>query len=79
MISRELSSQQEQEWKQMIIPDAGRKIVVEADISLGWEMFTKNSDDLFTLNQFGLSGTGTEVADFFKFNVENLVNKMRSS
>lgn len=63
MLSRELFLSQDETFKERILPRGVRTIIVEAGVSLGWEGFVDQREDLITLERFGLSGPGDQVAE----------------
>lgn len=64
---------QENSFREQLIPRTCRVIVIEAGVSSGWGIFVQDQNDLFTINRFGESGPGDEVAEHIGFTVENLV------
>jgi transketolase len=76
MISREIFMSQDKTWRQATIPPGCRTIVVEIASSIGWEGFVQDREDLFTLDSFGMSGPGSEVAEHFGLDLHGLVARM---
>jgi len=59
--------------REALIPSGSRVVVVEAGISAGWGTLVRDQKDLFTINRFGESGPGNDVAAQLGFTVERLV------
>lgn len=76
MISRELFLSQDKTWRRAAVPPKSRVMVVEIASSLGWEGFVQDRADLFTLDSFGISGPGSEVAEHFGLDVHSLIRRM---
>jgi transketolase len=62
--------------REALIPSGSRVVVVEAGISAGWGTLVNNQKDLFTINRFGESGPGEDVAAHLGFTVERLVKTL---
>lgn len=74
IFSRETLLRQEREFRNRIIPPEARCIVVEAGAASGWEVLTGGDrGEIFSINRFGASGTGEEVAEALGFTLENLL------
>jgi transketolase len=58
--------------RERLIPASSRVVVAEAGISSGWGLYVTSSKDLFTINRFGESGPGNDVAAHLGFTAENL-------
>lgn len=65
------------EFAQSLIPETSHVIVAEAGVSSGWGVLVKSQDDLFTINRFGESGPGNEVAKHLDFTAEKLAEKLQ--
>jgi transketolase len=72
MISQERFKALSKKEREQLIPRDVRTVVAEAGVSHGWEQFVDESEDLFTINRFGASGKGNEVATYLGFTAENL-------
>lgn len=53
-----------------------RIITCEAGVRQGWEHWCKNKADCFSIEHFGLSGEGKEVAKLLNFTAEDLAKKI---
>src|SRR6056297_3063227 len=58
--------------REQLLPASSRVVVAEAGVSSGWGLYVTSRSDLFTINRFGESGPGNDVADHLGFTVENL-------
>ena len=76
MISLELFKKQEANFKNNIIPNDVRRVVVEAGTSFGWAGMIENENDVVSIDRFGESGPGQQVADDLGLSVDNLVKKI---
>lgn len=73
LFSRETFLAQNRSFREEIIPTGSRVIVAEAGSASGWEVLTGgNREDVFSINRFGASGTGDEVAEYLGFTADNL-------
>ncbi len=57
---------------EQLIPSGVRTIVAEAGVSGDWGLYVDNKEDLFTINRFGESGAGAEVAAHLGYTAEAL-------
>jgi len=76
MPCRELFINQNNEYKESVIPKGYRTIVIEAASKYGWENFVYDSKYLITMDNFGLSGTTDEILDEFGFSYTKLLEKV---
>ena len=60
MPSMELFLRQPVEIRKMLIPQNINTYVIEAGTSFGWQQFVEDEDHLFTVNDFGISGSKDE-------------------
>jgi len=58
--------------REKLLPPSSRVIVAEAGSSSGWGIYVADHGDLFTINRFGESGPGTEVAAHLGYTAEKL-------
>ncbi len=58
--------------RERLIPKGTRVIVAEAGIGSGWGLYVNSREDLFTVNRFGESGPGNDVAAELGFTAEAL-------
>ncbi|MFW6274563.1 MAG: transketolase [Spirochaetota bacterium] len=58
--------------RERILPASSRVVVAEAGVSSGWGLYVTSAKDLFTINRFGESGPGSEVAAHLGFTAEHL-------
>ncbi|QWI73036.1 transketolase (plasmid) [Bacillus mycoides] len=75
MPSWELFKLQSSKYKESVLPSSVKKrVALEMGISLGWEQFVGAEGTILSIETFGVSGTGTEVMDWFGFTAENVVH-----
>ncbi len=58
--------------KSALLPEESRVIVTEAGINGDWGLYVDRAEDLFTINRFGESGPGNDVAAHLGFTAEVL-------
>ncbi len=58
--------------REKLLPASSRVVVAEAGVSNGWGVYVTSADDMFTINRFGESGPGNDVAAHLGFTAENL-------
>jgi transketolase len=75
MPSRELFLSQPKPIRDAILPPGARIVVVEAGVAQGWERIAK-SEDILSIERFGESGPGDDVAKYLGFTVDALVEKI---
>jgi transketolase len=70
MPSQELFLKQDKEYQDSILPDKNITIAVEMGSSMSWYRF---ADTVYGIDEFGRSGKGEEVQEYFGFTPEKLV------
>ncbi|HQN74902.1 MAG TPA: transketolase [Bacillota bacterium] len=70
MPSQELFLKQDKEYQNKILPDKNITIAVEMGSSMSWYRF---ADTVYGIDEFGRSGKGEEVQEYFGFTPEKLV------
>ena len=78
MPSVEIFSQQDQAFKDTLLPRKIKKVVIEAGTTLPWKAIVGSASLVCGLDSFGASGPGEEVYKKFGMDVESLYNKIRS-
>ncbi|MFP4444192.1 MAG: transketolase [Spirochaetia bacterium] len=76
MVSKELFQAQDKAFRDRIVPPGVKTVVAEAGVSLGWEGFAGVPERLFTLDRFGASGPGKEVAEYLGLTEDILIKKL---
>ena len=75
--SFELFNQQSKEYQSLILDaDIQKMVVIEAQTSFGWHQYAGRNAVMITVEEFGLSGTGQDVANHFGFSKEKIMNKI---
>lgn len=64
------------EYKQSVIPDGVKVIVIEAGSSFGWHRITDNKIYYLTLDNFGKSGSVNEVLDYMNFSYDKVKERV---
>ena len=80
MPCQELFDAQPIEYKETVIPSTCKtRYVIECLSPFGWEKYTHNSENIFGINTFGLSGNINDVKEKLSFTVAHIVNKILES
>ena len=70
---------QSDEYKQSVLPDSCRKrVAVEALSDFGWYRYVGLDGKVIGMSGFGASGPAAQLFEKFGFNVENVVNTVKS-
>lgn len=78
MPSRELYEAQDASWQESIVPAGLPVVVAEAGVRQGWEALTTR-DKIFSIDRFGESGPGAEVAKHLGFTADRLAEVIRTA
>ena len=74
----DLFDNQTEDFKNKIIPpDTSKIISVEAGIGLGWQKYTRNNDNIISIESFGASGPGKELINSFGFSSDRIIEKTK--
>jgi len=73
MVSRETFQAQDLAFRSSLIPKDIKTIVVEAGVRSGWEGIATSSEDILSIDKFGISAPAAEIKTHFGLTVENLV------
>ena len=77
MPSQELFDAQPKEYKEEILPTTViNRYAIEMLSPFGWEKYTFNSNNVFGINRFGLSGNVNDVKDALNYNVKSIVDSI---
>jgi len=78
MPSWELFEKQDDAYRESVLPDAcGKRMVVEAGTSFGWERYVGRNGGFVTKDDFGASAPFKVLQEKFGFTVENVYRKAR--
>jgi len=77
MPCRELFLSQPAPVRDAILPPGARVVVAEAGVSAGWERVASSPADILSIERFGESGPGDEVAKHLGVSVDALVKLIR--
>jgi transketolase len=76
MPSWELFEATSPDYQETVLPpDVTHRIAVEAGISMGWERYVGNPENIIGIDRFGASAPGGTVMEKFGFSVENIVKR----
>ena len=77
MPSQELFDAQPKEYKEEILPTTViNRYAIEMLSPFGWEKYTFNSNNVFGINRFGMSGNVNDVKDALNYNVKSIVDSI---
>lgn len=78
MPSQELFKTQDRDYKEKILPaDVRNRVSIEMASSFGWGEFTGLDGLNISIDRFGISGPGGDVASKLGFNTEDIVAKIK--
>ncbi|RAP33397.1 transketolase [Candidatus Marinamargulisbacteria bacterium SCGC AG-410-N11] len=78
--SFEIFDIQSQEYQNSVIEgDISKYCVIEAQTSFGWHKYTGKNLISFTIESFGKSAPGKDLADYYGFTKESIVKKLLES
>ena len=74
----ELFEEQEQSYKESVLPsNVKKRVVVEAAHSFGWHKYVGLDGTCITMDRFGASAPGSKCLESFGFTVDNVVSKTK--
>jgi transketolase len=76
MPSMELFNKQSLYYQKKIL-GSKPKVIIEAASSFGWHKYINENDLLISIDEFGESGKGDDLFDFFGFNCNNIINLIK--
>jgi transketolase len=77
MVSRETFQAQEKSFRERLLPPGVRTIVAEAGVRSGWEGIASSTEDIMSIDRFGVSGPYEEVAEHLGYTAEALAELVR--
>lgn len=72
MPSMELYEQNEEDYKESIIPTGYKTIVIEYSSSSDWYRYVRSEKYLININNFGKSGTKEEILEYYELDYESV-------
>ena len=72
ILCRERFLTQDKAFREKLLPSGVRTVVAELGVSYGWEGFATSREDLFTVDDFGMSGPGDKIAEALGRNQKSL-------
>ena len=75
--SWELFDSQDDDYRQSVVPDGVKKLVVEAGTPLGWERYVGEGGDVIGIDGFGASAPAKDLAPRYGFTVDNVLARAR--
>jgi len=77
MPCRELFLQGPAAYREELLPDSAKKVVIEAGVSSGWHVITGGNGAMIGIDRFGESGPALEVAEHLGLSVLKIVQKVK--
>ncbi len=68
--------EQDERYQRDLIPEFAKTFVIEAGSSLSWNKYVKKDEYLFTIDEFGASGSRKDVLDKYGFTKEKISEKI---
>jgi transketolase len=68
--------EQDDSFRENLLPAAARIFTAEVGVRNGWEGLASDSDAVFSLDRFGLSGPGGRVAEHLEFTAADLLERI---
>jgi transketolase len=75
MPSWELFDQQDDAYRESVLPAGVPKLSVEAGVSMGWAKYV---DESISIERFGASAPGPEVLERFGFGADGIAERLRA-
>ena len=76
MTCMELFEEQEDAYKEEILPNRIKKFVIEFGSSQSWYKYVKNKDYMITIDEFGLSGSKEDIYNIKKMDIKSITDKI---
>ena len=77
MPCRELFEQQERVYREQVLPPTQRqRVIIEAGTAQGWEGYRGDAGLCISVEQFGKSARGRDLAEYFGFTVDAVVARI---
>ena len=74
MPSKEIFESMNEEYKEEILPQGYRTIVIEYGVSAGWYKYVRGDSYLININNFGKSGTKEEILEYYELDYDSVKN-----
>ena len=72
MPSMELFEENEDEYKELILPTGYKTIAIEYASSSDWYRYVRGEKYLININNFGKSGTKEEILEYYELDYESV-------
>lgn len=76
MPSVERFIKENKKYRDKILPEELKRIVIEFSSSYSWYRFIKDEECMFNVNNFGLSGNNKDILKEFNLDVDTLIDKI---
>ncbi|MDL2211582.1 transketolase [Erysipelotrichaceae bacterium OttesenSCG-928-M19] len=79
MPCRSLFEQQSKKYQNQVIPTkCKQRLVIEMATSYGWHKYALKDNQILGIDTYGLSAKGSQVMDYYGFNVDNVVKLVKT-
>lgn len=72
----EIFNNQSDEYRNLVLPDNVKIVVIESGSSFGWEGIATNRECLITIDRFGISGKSDDVLKYLNMDYESIKNRI---
>ena len=77
MPSTKVFDEQEQSYKDQLLPENTPKLAIEAGATIGWWKYVGHTGGIIGIDRFGASAPGPVVLEKFGFSVANVVEQAK--
>ena len=77
MPSTKIFDEQDDSYKQQLLPEATPKLAVEAGATLGWWKYVGHNGGIIGIDRFGASAPGEIALDKLGINVDHVVSEAK--
>ena len=76
MPSLDLYKNQPIEYKKALFPVGIKTFVIEAGSKMGWESFVYNDNYIISIDEFGVSGSSSQVSEKMEFSYDQIKQRI---
>lgn len=79
MPNMNLFLKQDKEYQNQVLPIGYRRMVIELSNDPNWYRFVSSEEDFIGINNFGKSGSETEVLNYFELDLQDIIIKIKNN
>ncbi|MGM9882529.1 MAG: transketolase [Bacilli bacterium] len=79
MPSLNLFLKQEKDYQEQVLPTGYRRMVLELSNDANWYRLISSDDDFISINKFGKSGSENDVLNYFEYDMQDIIIKIKNS